>query len=81
MYHMGVDILCLGSFMKISGYHIYDVSLHRLLEILNEVRELMFNSYTYFGYTVGDNFDTLDSDIHKLGVVVNCCEIVIIKKR
>ena len=63
-----------GFFHEDSGYHIYDVSLHRLLEILNEVRELMFNSYTYFGYTVGDNFDTLDSDIHKLGVVVNCCE-------
>lgn len=63
-----------GFFHEDSGYHIYDVSLHRLLEILNEVRELMYNSYTYFGYTVGDNFDTLDSDIHKLGVVVNCCE-------
>ena len=63
-----------GFFHEDSGYHIYDVSLHRLLEILNEVRELMFNSYTYFGYTVGDNFDTLDSDMHKLGVVVNCCE-------
>ena len=63
-----------GFFHEDSGYHIYDVSLHRLLEILNEVRELMFNSYTYFEYTVGDNFDTLDSDIHKLGVVVNCCE-------
>lgn len=63
-----------GFFHEDSGYHIYDVSLHRFLEILNEVRELIFNSYTYFGYTVGDNFDTLDSDIHKLGVVVSCCE-------
>lgn len=63
-----------GFFNEDSGYRIYDVSLTRLLEIIKEVRGLMHDSYKYFGYTIGDNFDTLDSDMYKFSAVVDSCQ-------
>lgn len=63
-----------GFFHEDSGYHIYDVSLQELMNIIKEVRGLMHDSHLFFRYTVGDAFDTLDSDMCKLGIVVNCCE-------
>ena len=63
-----------GFFHEDSGYRIYDVSLQELMNIIKEVRGLMHDSHLFFGYAEGDAFDTLDSDMCKLGIVVNCCE-------